>query len=77
MHLFHAYWCTCLATSRVDIPISDIHLTPTPSYHIESPTVTRNHTCSLHIRRDEKSKLKGHKFGFLEKGTNRTQPPIS
>jgi len=25
------------------------------------------HTCSLHIQRDEKSKLKEHEFGFLEK----------
>jgi hypothetical protein len=28
----------------------------------------KNHTCNLHIWRDEKSMLKGHKFGLLEKG---------
>jgi hypothetical protein len=34
----------------------------------------KNHTCSHHIRRDAKSKLKGHEF---EKGTNCTQAFVS
>lgn len=30
----------------------------------------KNHTCNFHIRRDGKSKLKGHRCGFFEKGIN-------
>lgn len=29
----------------------------------------KNYTCSLYIRCDGKSKLKGHGFGFIEKDT--------
>ena len=36
-----------------------------------------NHTCNFHIWCDRRSKLKGHGFGFLEKGTNCTQVYIS
>ena len=36
------------------------------SNYIESPKVVKFHTCSCHIR-DEKSKRRGHGFGFLER----------
>lgn len=35
------------------------------------------HTCSLYIRRDGKSKLQGHGYGFFEKGTNYAEVFVS
>lgn len=58
-------WRVVHITCRADTPISN---TP-QSYCIEYPRVVNSHTCSRLIQR-EKSKLKGHRFGFLEKDTN-------
>ena len=38
--------------------------------------VMKNDTCSLHIEGVGKGKLKGHGFGFLEKGTHYTQVSV-
>ena len=37
----------------------------------------KNCSCSCHIQRDGKDKLKEHGFGFLENGTNYTQVFVS
>lgn len=51
----------------VDEAVSD---NPPISIHGKSCEL---HTCRRHIQRDEKSKLKGDGFGFLEKGIDCTQ----
>ena len=63
------------------MPMVDIYsfmINPPPqSLYIESSKAVQKHTCSLHIWRDEKSKFKGHKFGFFKKGNDYTQVFVS